>query len=553
MTISKYQYFIYLLLGLTPFYIQGQEQYIACQMDSSPESITFLDDTFISEGCGDDTFFQLDAFSANQDGHIEFHFGNFNSTDEVHVRLEQKDNPNTYYQFRFAVGNVYIEDHEGTNISLPNSVQQTQNIFRLERCNGQITWYERGNKVLFTIGSVNNALVAKVESINTNEVLLYFHFRPDNTLCDKCSIAGGTTLYPGDLMFSAYDNTLNDVFISGLTLTEQDVIQVRTQVDLLPGTHFTITEGAYESNTEYWYAGNGRADETIASQQITYTGTMPIDANSTICFNLAHGETGSSLLAKNFFIDGNNRDADFCVKNVGNTANPEINLTINQVAAIFLMQGDWKYANDHGIFCGRVLSGLQYGAAWIENNANLPTNSRRSQIPPDINCIYIENTGTPSDRYAEYAENHSNNDYSTIVESIANFVTNWTVNNEEEDLLCGNPTRWTMVNFPSLKVYPNPYCSAFFAEFELNNAERVSLEIWDVNGRLLRQVFSNRLFEKGKHQIEIKNNFANRGQYLQLLRLISPQGTSVEKILNNCSEGEENVPILQGQQGANND
>lgn len=53
-----------------------------------------------------------------------------------------------------------------------------------------------------------------------------------------------------------------------------------------------------------------------------------------------------------------------------------------------------------------------------------------------------------------------------------------------------------------LKAYPNPFSNKVHFTLTLSNPETVSLEIVDVNGRLVSQLIKNRDFDSGEHQVD---------------------------------------------------
>ena len=396
-------------------------------------------------------------------------------------------------------------------------------------------WYEQGNKALFSTSSVNAPLVAVVEPLTANDVQVHVLFEPNAAHCNKCSNAGGTSLYPGDLMFSAYDNRADAL------ASEQDLIQIRNQLALEKGTHFLLTEGVYEGSSEHWFSGDGRMDASIASQQITYIGTAPIPAHSNICFRLEQSGSGDALLAKDFYVNNISRNGDFCVKNVGNTLNPKINLSTTQADALFLMQGEWKFESTHGIFCGKVLSGLQYGGHWLANGSNLPPNSRRSQIPSDIECIYLEDSDAPSNTYAQYDDNHHNNTYTTILDYLIDWNANWTENNSGADLNCSSTIvlRQTTQQ-QAVQLYPNPFLESFTVALKLQQAQALQLRLVDVRGQLIAILLDQKL-EAGQHQWQFSPQSYATGLYI--LQVITPQGTTAHKLIKGNIKTKPPIPF----------
>ncbi|MCH8569151.1 MAG: T9SS type A sorting domain-containing protein, partial [Balneolales bacterium] len=67
--------------------------------------------------------------------------------------------------------------------------------------------------------------------------------------------------------------------------------------------------------------------------------------------------------------------------------------------------------------------------------------------------------------------------------------------------------------------YPNPFNPATVISFELPESAQTTLEVYDIQGRLVESLISNRLMQQGTHQIEW--NSGNRASGLYVYRLAS--------------------------------
>ncbi len=212
--------------------------------------------------------------------------------------------------------------------------------------------------------------------------------------CDNIDEKCGTVLFPGDLTFTGFDNDI---------AKEKDYITITTLVTIVKNTSFIIANALYEAyalanqRTDKWYDAKGKAGEKIASHKIVYIGEEPIKPGTNICFHLPSEGSGEQLLAQGFSIGGE-PSKDFCVSNNGYEFNIKVNLESDLADALFLMQGDWTFKEDHATFCGRILSGLQIGAHWFtfEEKPLDFTQSRRSRVPFQIECFAIQAMTTPT-------------------------------------------------------------------------------------------------------------------------------------------------------------
>ncbi|WP_051385046.1 T9SS type A sorting domain-containing protein [Flavobacterium enshiense] len=80
----------------------------------------------------------------------------------------------------------------------------------------------------------------------------------------------------------------------------------------------------------------------------------------------------------------------------------------------------------------------------------------------------------------------------------------------------------------SVKVYPNPFSSTATITFSLNQSEKVSVKIFDLNGRLIR-IISNGVLEGGKHSLTFDAEQLDTGIYF--LQLQGEDFFKTEKIV----------------------
>jgi hypothetical protein len=70
----------------------------------------------------------------------------------------------------------------------------------------------------------------------------------------------------------------------------------------------------------------------------------------------------------------------------------------------------------------------------------------------------------------------------------------------------------------SLKIFPNPSQEQFSIEFDLIHSDSVSLDILDMNGHLIKNIFHKKRLSLGKNQITIEKTGLKSGFYVVLLR-----------------------------------
>lgn len=85
----------------------------------------------------------------------------------------------------------------------------------------------------------------------------------------------------------------------------------------------------------------------------------------------------------------------------------------------------------------------------------------------------------------------------------------------------------TGIQFNTFKVkqnYPNPFNGTTTIEFDLNSPERVTIEVFNLNGRHIKTLMSNKPFQAGAHSIQWNGNNedgnrVNAGMYIYRFRV----------------------------------
>ena len=80
----------------------------------------------------------------------------------------------------------------------------------------------------------------------------------------------------------------------------------------------------------------------------------------------------------------------------------------------------------------------------------------------------------------------------------------------------------------NLSVYPNPLSNNTTISFSLSQSEKVSLNIFDANGRLMKTIFENVLNEE-KHSVKWNVEKVNAGIYF--LRIQTAEFLKTEKLI----------------------
>ncbi len=244
----------------------------------------------------------------------------------------------------------------------------------------------------------------------------------------------GTTLYPGDMVFVAYDNLVNAIN-SGT-----DYLAMTNLVDLAPGTKFLVANCTYETGakpgglvrTNTWHTCSATPTGNVPYIEITYTGTSTLPAGSIICFISPNGSDGFiSIIAKGSF--GTSSDFSWILRNAsgGSINSGLINVSTTDPDALFLMQGSFVYNPAGSTFNGRVLAGIQDGGVWYEFTDDLTSLTgsalRISRKHPDIECFSIQAATSPAVHGARYNFSTKTGSQHVLLSNIVNFATNWVV------------------------------------------------------------------------------------------------------------------------------
>ncbi len=86
----------------------------------------------------------------------------------------------------------------------------------------------------------------------------------------------------------------------------------------------------------------------------------------------------------------------------------------------------------------------------------------------------------------------------------------------------------TTVETISVKVNPNPISGSSIISFSLEQSEKVSLKLFDFNGRLIENL-ADKIFEEGEN--ELAWNTANVNAGLYILQFQSAENLQTEKII----------------------
>ncbi len=413
------------------------------------------------------------------------------------------------YAFGFSsessASNLYGNNGTGAEwIGYISNSLQNGNTFRMEISEGKVKFYLNGN-FQTEINSTHNSSTLRATMMivqNTNEGIgLSFDASEScGTTSTDCNYVGtGSFLYPGDLMFAAFDNYVND---------ETDIVSVVARNTIQPGTKFIISNARYES--ERWFSPHGIRNGNISAQEIQYIGTQPLQIGATISFELPASGMGDDLLATNFRVDETPTE-EFCVSNVGNTEDPLINISTTMgPESIFLMQGYWSFNQAYGSFHGRVLSGLTDGGVW-------------GDVPSDIECFEIQAHTIPGSHCPYYA---NSNGTDLQLDAISNFAL-WNTNGcgvgddlSQTGYREASEENITEYNYkkPLLRTYPNPFFQQATVEFSLPEWSEVDIQVYDLAGRLVNLLVPNQMYEKGTHTVTLPAEDWAPGIYTVLMK-----------------------------------
>ena len=82
-----------------------------------------------------------------------------------------------------------------------------------------------------------------------------------------------------------------------------------------------------------------------------------------------------------------------------------------------------------------------------------------------------------------------------------------------------------------LSIYPNPIETAATFEFTLENSENITVELYDVQGKLVQTIDKNKEMASGKHNlpIELKTNLTSGNYFLKLSTAKGSQSIQIIK------------------------
>lgn len=262
----------------------------------------------------------------------------------------------------------------------------------------------------------------------------YFTTSPLNGSTTTLAPPAGTTLYPGDLVFVAYDNLVN-ALNSGT-----DYLAVTNLVPLTPGTKFLIANCTYETGgnpgglvrNNKWYTCTTTPTGNVPYMEVTYTGATNLPAGSIICIISPNGSDGLiSILAKTS--SGDNTNFSWVSKDASGATitSGMYNVSTSAPDALFLMQGSFTYNASGSTFNGRVLGGIQDGGTWYDFTDDLTAATgdalRISRKHPDIECFSIQAATSPATHGARYNFSVTTGSQHVLLSNIVNFATNWVV------------------------------------------------------------------------------------------------------------------------------
>jgi uncharacterized delta-60 repeat protein len=82
---------------------------------------------------------------------------------------------------------------------------------------------------------------------------------------------------------------------------------------------------------------------------------------------------------------------------------------------------------------------------------------------------------------------------------------------------------------PSLLVYPNPIVDVFTLQFVLNQKEALSVQLHDMQGRLIQSTIQNQPFDPGEHTLSLNcPNHLAAGNYILTLEVAGKKTSSIQ-------------------------
>jgi len=77
--------------------------------------------------------------------------------------------------------------------------------------------------------------------------------------------------------------------------------------------------------------------------------------------------------------------------------------------------------------------------------------------------------------------------------------------------------------------YPNPFNPATTVSFDLPVSDVVTLQIFDIAGRLVKEVMNNKQYNAGSHEIRFNADGLSSGAYFY--RITTPKFSDVKKMM----------------------
>jgi hypothetical protein len=93
-----------------------------------------------------------------------------------------------------------------------------------------------------------------------------------------------------------------------------------------------------------------------------------------------------------------------------------------------------------------------------------------------------------------------------------------------------NSSEEITIDEETFSVYPNPATENSRISFKLNVDSEISLEMYDVTGKLIQQIVSDKMYAAGRNEIELATSHINQGLYFLKL-VINDSNTKTMKLL----------------------
>ena len=483
------------------------------QYDAEDTCSVLLGGSYLSHAeLWSDTIY-LDLVAPDSGGIIRFEMTNVQTTDDFRIGFVEQADSTVFFEYRYAPStDVVAADHrDPNNFPFPDFAKNNKSFF-LERCPYATSWYyDQEARPRYVRPGIADTMRVRILVQQADSIQLSLTFEKNVGNCKNCSDVPGSKLQAGDLMFLAYDAD---------PPVGDDRLVLRNQKALTSGTSFTLARAQMleASGEERWYAGDGTADNKIASYQLTYLGDTPIPAMSRICFDIPDG--GGAPY--NFTVAG--ISAEFCVENNGNQARTDVDLPETGNWSVFLMQGNWKYTATHGIWCGRIISGFQFGGAFDGTGS-------KSDLPLDIACIPIEDINNQQRSLAYYKFYDLAQSRSGLLNNITDFPTGWTSGNggilpaDMCDIL--NQSALVNAETDQVSVFPNPFSNELTVAWTNPTEQEVQFTFYDVTGKAVWQ--AQQYLSAGIQRATLRPDIPQTGFYI--LHILTRQQTQSVQVI----------------------